>query len=733
MGKTSKPNPSNTTKKKGFLRRIASKITKIFRRRKKIKVSNENKRNFKLTFKNSPSYVQDITEYESFYSVYKNMLKKQLEILIKNKQLHDILTKMSPQYKELMDMKSKINKKNFEKLVIEQSCYKNFQKILYELYEKIDSIHPNEYIMVKKNKIKTMKVDLDNMVYLVIKCVVNYCKAIKHLFNKISNNEYYLFLSLVINYDNLHFTTAEIEKIINYIVLLHNEIIRYDKEYSSTKQNEEENEIKRKKSANRKAEQQRRQQEEENAIQQQTLDIEKRKRTAQRYMTQLNNLAYNGNEPSINLGDKFMTLYNELAQNKEDNILIDVQRDNSELIQDFFNITIIPDNYNYEYNISDNMFLDTQGKIIDAIIYNPLEWYKTINFKFSNLFDINPSIREFKPLLRQFVKDLLILLETKYFPDKQDLPKTSQELNANDSTYLARNAKNTFYKKKTSFRKYTENIRPNDKLEGNIIILLRNIFDIVVKDYKYVDCIKIYLQYIHLFSYGELLDVNTLFTHFERKTEPINISYCYQDYKVIFELLYSPYFIYPTFHKINDYKFLQLLRAPILGIHVFNNIRINKEKFTKTSVDRYQDMVNNRGHKISIPAIRTENINISKYIKPCLQIYYDIKVSLNDAHFIFNQSKNNNNEDIYTKNNLFVKWLNNYISDFKTNDAGIVLSMLKTIITMEPEPNSFKLKHTTYYLKDELQRKLNKNKDNLIIKFGKKYFDNLDSLIVQYN
>jgi hypothetical protein len=729
MGKTSKPKPRNTTKKKGFLRRIASKITKIFRRRKTIKVSNENKRNLKLTFKNTPSYVQDITKYE-------NMLKKQLEMLIKNKQLHDILTKMSPRYKELMDMQSKINKKTFEKRVIDASCYKNFQKELYELYEKFDAIHPNKPIMVKINKIKTMKLDLDNMVvYLVIKCVVDYCNAVEHLFNKISKNEHYLFLLRVKESnkdDNLHFTTAEIEKIINSIVLLHHEIIRYDKEYRLTKKKEEENNIKRKESDNRRADEQRRQQIEENAIYQQELDIQKRHRTAQRYMTKLNNLAYNGNEPSINLGDKFMTLYNELAQNEEDKILIDVKRHNSELIQDFFNITIIPDNYNYEYNISDNMFLDTQGKIIDAIIYNPLEWYKTINFNFSNLFDINPSIREFKPLLIQFVKDLLILLETKHFPDKQDLPKTSQELNANDSTYLARNTKNTFYKKNTSFRKYTENIRPNDKLEGNIIILLRNIFDIVVKDYKYVDCIKIYLQYIHLFSYGELLDVNTLFTHFERKTEPINISYCYQDYKVIFDLLYSPYFIYPTFHKINDYKFLQLLRAPILGIHVFNNIRINKETFTKTSVDRYQDMVNNRGHKISIPVIRTENINISKYIKPCLQIYYDIKVSLNDAHFIFNQSKNANNEDIYTKNNLFVIWLNNYISDIKTNAADRVLSMLKTIITMEPEPNSYKLKDTTYYLKDELQRKLNKNKDNLTLKFGK-YFDNLYSLISQYN
>ena len=130
MLKTSKPKPPTKKKKKGFLRRIASKITKIFRRRKTIKVSNENKRNLKLTFKNSPSYVQDITKYESFYSVYRTMLKEQLNMLIKDTQLHDILTKMSPAYKELMSIKSKLKKQNFEKRVIDASCYNNFQKEL---------------------------------------------------------------------------------------------------------------------------------------------------------------------------------------------------------------------------------------------------------------------------------------------------------------------------------------------------------------------------------------------------------------------------------------------------------------------------------------------------------------------------------------------------------------------------------------------------------------------------
>ena len=178
-----------------------------------------------------------------------------------------------------------------------------------------------------------MKVDLDNMVvYLVIKCVVDYCKAIKHLFNKISTNEHYLFLSRVKGSnedDNLqHFTTADIKKITNSIVLLHHEIIRYDKQYRLTKKKlkeEEEEKNKRKKSDNRRADEKRRQQIEENAIHQQKLYIQKRHRTAQRYMTQLNNFEYNGNDPSINLGDQFMTLYNELAQNEEDKIFIDVK------------------------------------------------------------------------------------------------------------------------------------------------------------------------------------------------------------------------------------------------------------------------------------------------------------------------------------------------------------------------------------------------------------------------
>jgi hypothetical protein len=279
-------------------------------------------------------------------------------------------------------------------------------------------------------------------------------------------------------------------------------------------------------------------------------------------------------------------------------------------------------------------------------------------------------------------------LETAKFPVGNKLPKTLP--------YLARNTGNI---NATSFRNYTKNIGPNDKLKGNIIILLRKIFDIVVKDYKYVDCIKIYLQYVHLFSYGDLLDVNTLFTHFQKNTKFINISYCHNEYKLIFDLLNSPYFIYPTFHKINDYKFLQLLRAPILTINVFNNILINK------------------------------NINISKYIKPCLQIYYDIELFLNNAHFIFNPSKNANNEDIYTNNNYFVKWLNNYIIDLEIEKAKIVLSILKTIVTMDSTTNT----DPTFYLKDDLKTKIYTNETQLIAKFNKEIITNISLQLEKYN
>lgn len=280
-------------------------------------------------------------------------------------------------------------------------------------------------------------------------------------------------------------------------------------------------------------------------------------------------------------------------------------------VLDEYNLT--EDNLNnYEYIVKDIQILDIGGKNSSAKIYDPMSFYKSFNPEFKLMSELNPSIPEFKTLLCQFIKDLLILYETGSYPKVFQKTKTkilTQKIaNINKSlrnstvwnNTASLKSKHTKYTKLLSnsesnlnVKKFPElyfnsiNSNPINTSIGNTKLnsmkILEYIEHTISENYKYLDIIICYVLFIHLFSFRSYLYIpEGKLKAFLQNPKPQNNNKkspniietgtnCYKEYNTIFKLLKTPFIIYPSFSMPNYYKTIQLIRAPIINIVCSNN------------------------------------------------------------------------------------------------------------------------------------------------------------------
>ena len=387
----------------------------------------------------------------------------------------------------------------------------------------------------------------------------------------------------------------------------------------------------------------------------------------------------------------------------------------------------------YEYKFKDIEFLDIGNSNTFAIVYEPLKWYKTKNPDYRPLVDVNPQVPEYATLICQFIKDLLVLLTTQEYPklsDKQkkfilmknklfieqEIEKTQKLLSQYKQTdkQLPDSIKIEFAKiNELQFKKkqleeqlndiskipynnikskianhlYRSNTNSRDKniIEPDLEILykisylLSKIEKLLTEGYPYKDVIYVYLMFIHLFSYGELLtdeqiiELNkitdiTISKNNQRSLDDENLDkkfkeielfqnqqvLCYKNYKLVLDLLKSPYFVYPSFSLPNYYKTLQLMRAPIINVFCSSYLEMTHKKLWK----------------------------------PCLQIEHDIFVHARFTHYIQDEFKIEN----FEQNNMF---LGSFLPKIKAN-----LNILKLLFALFHEDT---ILHKAFFLSRNLR------------------------------
>ena len=216
---------------------------------------------------------------------------------------------------------------------------------------------------------------------------------------------------------------------------------------------------------------------------------------------------------------------------------------------------------------------------------NLYDWYLTKNTNFQaegrTMRDVNPSIPEFKTVLGNMLKDLLILCITGYFPDKNNLEPvepTQMFDNCNDITQL--------------YGTKIENLNDVD-------ILLQELDTIIKNNYKYVSIIGFIKKYLQLFNFGNIAD------------DGIPAGDCKISLDRMDELLDTFYLVYPCFSFVSYTKILYFLQAPVLLLKM-GNIRELTDKVWMSPITQIAHDIGDQGHTDYTHCVNKEDVHVSK-------------------------------------------------------------------------------------------------------------------------
>jgi len=394
-----------------------------------------------------------------------------------------------------------------------------------------------------------------------------------------------------------------------------------------------------------------------------------------------------------------------------------------------------PNFLTYSHNIPDIEFLDNNNNNPNASVYKPLEWYNKINPKFENLNYVNPNLPEFKPLIQQFIKDLIVLFTTEEFPkikkadmkiitnrniEKINFYKTNSgkimhkilgepDLNYEHANYKLPIADYFFVPREYGGKhsKYkTIDLKFTYKTSKSIMFILDLINKTIQKNYEYVDIMQCFKSFIVLFSFNINLD----------KLDEIM---CLDQIKLIDDLMNTPFLIYPSFIVPNHYKTLLLLGAPIINVWCMNRIGV------------IHNML----------------------FKPCLQIFHDLNVHGRLTHqYNKNTDAQKLNKIFFSNNKFLQELLTKYKYDNKTfknvGEKGITLNNIEKNDTLweyfnfiiiiflftvlHEETLNFFLSDEKHYTSEEILLKakeiINDNKFNDKEKIYMNFYKELDNM-----
>ena len=240
--------------------------------------------------------------------------------------------------------------------------------------------------------------------------------------------------------------------------------------------------------------------------------------------------------------------------------------------------------------------------IVD-IIKNPKSWYETKNPNYQPINDLDIKVPEFKIVIANMVKNLLLILRDNDIPLKNNITKNNILRLETYHPLLSIYSKKNNKKNINTNRNIINNFKLNNnkkkiqktRIINEVTTLLTNLNTMVNNGYDYIQFIKCLADYYFLFSYGY---VNPTTINSNKKTKGYNetmnqINHFYSTLKRNIDLiLNTPFILLPTNVQIDMKKTLELMKVPILNFRLLNYITKIHNIYLLPINDFFHDILN---------------------------------------------------------------------------------------------------------------------------------------------
>lgn len=222
-------------------------------------------------------------------------------------------------------------------------------------------------------------------------------------------------------------------------------------------------------------------------------------------------------------------------------------------------------------------------KTIADIIKDPKTWYERKNPNYQPINDINIKVPEFKVIIANMIKNLLLVLRDNDIPLKNNITKKNISRLNNYHPLLGIYSKKNNTKNINTNRNIISNFKLNNnkkktqktRIIAEVTTLLNDLNAMVNNGYDYKQFIKCLSDYYFLFSYGY---VNPTTINSNKKTRGYiitmtQINNIYKNFNDEIILLFNtPFILLPTNVQIDMKKTLELMKAPLLNFRLLNYI-----------------------------------------------------------------------------------------------------------------------------------------------------------------